>query len=58
MLVFPYKGIQGEHMLKHIKRAINKVLPEDKNMQLVYTETKLGTEFYIKYKTKKEYHHN
>ena len=34
LLVLPYKGIQGEHTLEHIKREINKVLPEDKNMQL------------------------
>ena len=58
MLVLPYKGIQGEHTLKHIKREINKVLPEDKNMQLVYAGTKLGIKFNIKDKTKKEHHHN
>ena len=45
-------------MLKHIKFEINKVLPEDKNMQLVYTETKHGTKFNVKDKTKKEHHHN
>ena len=37
LLVLPYKRTQGEHTLKHIKQEINKVLPEDKNMQLVYT---------------------
>ena len=37
LLVPPYKRIQGAHTLKHIKQEINKVLPEDKNMQLVYT---------------------
>ena len=34
MFVLPYKGIPDEHTLKHIKRDLNKVLPEDKNMQL------------------------
>ena len=58
MLVLPYKGIPGERTLKHIKREINKVLPEDKNMQLVYTGTKLGTKFNVKDKTKKEHHHD
>ena len=54
MLVLLYKGIQGEHTLKHIKREIKKVLPEEKNMQLVYTGTKLGTKFNVTSKTKKE----
>ena len=58
MLVFPYKGIQGENTLKHIKREISKVLPEDKNMQLVYTGTKLVTKFNVKEKTKKEHNYD
>ena len=57
MLVFPHKGIKGEYTLKHIKSEINKVLPEDKNMQLDYTWTKLGTKFHVKDKTKKEHHY-
>ena len=44
MLALPHKGIQGEHTLKHIKGDINKVLPEDKSMQRVYTGIKLGTD--------------
>ena len=36
MLVPTHRGIQGEHTLKHIKREINKVLPEDQNMELVF----------------------
>ena len=58
MLDLLYKGIQGEHTLKNIKREISKVLPQDKNMQLFYTETKLGTKFNVKDKTKKEHHHD
>ena len=56
MLVLPYKGIQGEHTLKHIKREINKALPEDKKMQLFYTGNKLETKSNVQDKTKKEYH--
>ena len=56
MLVLPYKGIQGEHTLKHIKREVNKILPKDKNMQIVNTRTKLGTN--LKEKTKEEHHHD
>ena len=58
MLDLLCKGIQGEHTLKNIKREISKVLPQDKNMQLFYTETKLGTKFNVKDKTKKEHHHD
>ena len=58
MLVLPYKEIQGEHTLKHVKREINKVLPEDRNMQLVYTGTKLGTKLNVKDKKKKDHHHD
>ena len=53
MLLVPYKCIQGEHTLKHIKREINKVLAEDKNMQLVYKGTKLEIKFNINDKLKK-----
>ena len=53
-----YKEIQGEHTLKYIKRKINKVLLEGKNMQLVYTGTKPGTKLNVKDKTKKEHHHD
>ena len=42
--------------LKYIKREINKVLLEDKNMQLVYTGTKFSTKFNVKDKTKKDHH--
>ena len=42
---------EGEHTLKHFKCEISKVLPEDKNMQLVYAGTKLGTKFNVKGKT-------
>ena len=45
-------------MLKHVQREINKVLSEDKNMQLVYAGTKLGTKFNVKVTTKKEHHHD
>ena len=58
ILALPFKAIQGEHTLKHIKRAINKVFLEDENMQLVSRGTKLGTKFNIKHKTKKEHYHD
>ena len=45
-------------MSKHIKSEINKVLPENRNMQLLYTGTRLGTKFKVKDKTMKEHHHD
>ena len=35
MLVLPYKGIQGEQTLKHIKRKISNILPEDEKLLVV-----------------------
>ena len=52
ILVFPFKGNKGEYTLKNIKREINKILPDDKKIQLVYTETKLGTKINVNGKTK------
>ena len=40
------------------KCEINKVLPDDKNTQLVYTGTRTGTKFNVKDKTKKGHHLN
>ena len=52
MIVVPYNGIQGEHTFNSIKREINKVLPEDKNMQLVCVGASVGTKFNATGKTK------
>ena len=57
MLALPHKGIQGEHTLKHIKGDINKVLLEDKSMQLVYKGLSLEL-IYVKDKTKEEHYHD
>lgn len=53
MLVFSYKGKQGQRTMKNIKRGINEVLRGDKKMQLVYT----GTKFNVTDK-QKEHNHN
>lgn len=49
----PHTNVYKVNTLKHIKREINKVLPEDKNMQLVYKGTKLEIKFNINNKLKK-----
>ena len=41
--------------LKNVKHHITKLLPEQEEVALVFTGTKLGTKFNIKDKTSKEY---
>ena len=52
----PIQSIQGKHTLKYIKCEINKVYPEDKNLQLAYTGSKFGIKFNVKCKSKKLCH--
>ena len=54
-LILPYKGKNGEHTLKNLKRLIAKLLPEQEGMALVFTGTKLGSKFNIKDKTSTEH---
>ena len=49
----PYKGKKGEHTLRNVKRHITKLLPEQEEVALVFTVTKLVTKFNIKDKTVK-----
>ena len=44
--------------LKNVKRHITKLLPEQEEVALVFTGTKLGTKFNIKDKTSKEHQHD
>ena len=54
-VILPYKG---EHTLANVKRHIAKLLPEQEEVVLVFTGTKLGTKFNIKDKTSKEHQHD
>ena len=54
MLVLPYKEKKGEHTLSNIKREINKLLPVDRNVQVVYIGTNSGSWSNIRDKTIKE----
>ena len=49
-----YKGKKGEHTLRIVKRYINKLLPEQEEVALVFNGKKLGSKFNIKDKTSKE----
>ena len=57
-LILPYKGKKGEHTLRNVKHHIIKRLPEQEEVALAFTGTKLGTKFKIKGKTSKEHQHD
>ena len=54
-LILPYKGKKGEHTLRNVKHHIIERLPEQEEVALAFTGTKLGTKFKIKDKTSKEH---
>ena len=57
-IILPFKGKKGEHTLRNVKRHITNLLPEQEEVALVFTGTKLGTKFNIKDKTSKEHQHD
>ena len=46
--ILPYKGKKGEHTLRNVKRHVTMLLPEQEEVALVLTGTRLGTKFNIK----------
>ena len=54
MLILPCKEKQGEHGPGNMNRELNRQLPENKKAQTIYTVTKLGSKFTVKYVTKPE----
>ena len=57
--ILPYKAKKAtEHTLRNVKCHITKLLPEQEEVALVFTDTKLGTKFNIKDKTSKEHQHD
>ena len=54
-LILPYKGKKGEHTLRNVKHHITERLPEQEEVALAFTGTKLGTKFKIKDKTSKKH---
>ena len=56
-LMLPYRGQQGEKLLKSLSKTLNHF--ENKHVtKVIYTGTKLGTNFSIKDTTLKEHQHN
>ena len=54
-IILPYKGKKGERTLRNVKRHVTMLLPEQEEVALVLTGTRLGTKFNIKDKTSKEH---
>ena len=48
LLTLPYKGKRGEKVLCNITKEVNKILPDKQKATLVYTSTKLDSNFNIK----------
>ena len=56
--ILPFKGKKGENTLRNVKRHITKLLPEQEEVTLVFTGTKLGPKFNNKDKTSEEHQHD
>ena len=57
-ITLPYKGQQGEKVLKSFKTTLRRSLPNNIETKVVYTRTKLGSNFQIKDKTKFNHKHD
>ena len=58
LLTLPYKWKRGEKTLRSISNEVNKILPSKQKATLVYSSTKLRSNFNIKDITKKEHKHD
>ena len=58
MLVPPYKGEKGIHIINSTKRHVNKILPENIKIQTVFTGKQLISCFKTKDRAKFEYQHD
>ena len=57
-ITLPYKGQQGEKVLKSLKTTLHRSLPNNIETKVVYTGTKLDSNFQIKDKTKFDHKHD
>ena len=57
LLILPYKGEKGTHIINSMKRTISKILPENIKIRTTYTGKRLNTCFKTKDKTKFEHQH-
>ena len=58
LLLLPYQGEKGIHIVNSMKRYVNKILPENIKVQTVFTGKRLSGCFKTKDRTKFEHQHN
>ena len=57
-IVIPYKGKEGERIVRQFRRALDRALPANVKPQIVYTGKKVGSYFRIKDKVPIEHQSN
>ena len=57
-ITLPYKGQQGEKVLKSLKTALHRSLTNNIETKVLYTGMRLGSNFQIKDKTKFDHKHD
>ena len=57
-LILPYKGEQGQKIIKSLDNYVKRYLPQNHTAQYVYISRKLGSAFDIKDQTKLEHKHD
>ena len=58
MISLPYKGKQGENVIRSQRNILVKILQQDVEPKFIHTGTKLSAKFQIKDKTKDEHKPN
>ena len=58
LLVLPYQGKKGDHILKSFKKGMRKILPNNLKPRIAFTGRKVGTSFQIKDKTEMKHNHD
>ena len=55
LISLPYKGKQGENVIRFLRNTLDKILPQGVEPKFIHTGTKLSAKFQIKDKTKDEH---
>lgn len=58
ILLLPYMGTKGEHIVRGMTKEINRLTPSNVNVRITYKATKLNSKFKIKDKTEVKHSHN